>query len=118
MGPIDSTTSPNVPLNDSCYTKADYQIGSAVSGVAFSTAAEFLSDWIVLIVGAYGYSYSVTSAEAFKTGKSGILTRVSPRSTRAIFRLATFGMDSLVQMFVATRGEKGEIGDAFSVLIF
>lgn len=77
-GPWTPTAGPNAPLNDTCYTDPDYQIGSAVSGVAAWISAGFPADQLVLGVASYGHGYNVTHADAFKNGKSGALNSSFP----------------------------------------
>lgn len=77
-GPWTPTAGPNAPINDTCYSDSDHQIGSATSGIAAWIAAGFPAAQILLGVGAYGHSYSVINAEAFKDGKSGALKSSFP----------------------------------------
>jgi len=68
-GPWSPTVGPNAPLNDTCAPSAS-QDGSAVSAVKAWHSAGMPFNQIVLGVAAYGHSFRVSSADAFKKGSS------------------------------------------------
>ncbi|KAF8969395.1 endochitinase [Flammula alnicola] len=71
-GPWSATVGPNAPLNDTC-TSAQNQAGSAVSAVQKWKKAGIPVNQIVLGVAAYGHSFQVPKANAFKSGSTTTL---------------------------------------------
>lgn len=67
------TAGPNAPLNDTCLTDAAQKVGSAVSAIETWTKAGFPADQLVLAVGSYGHSYSVSKDAALVGGVLGSL---------------------------------------------
>lgn len=71
-GPWSATVGPNAPLNDTCASSAN-RGGSAVSAVKAWNKAGMPLNQIVLGVAAYGHSFRVLKASAFKKGSTTVL---------------------------------------------
>jgi len=76
-GPWSPTVGPNSPLNDTCASSAN-QGGSAVSAVKAWNEAGMPLNQIVLGVAAYGHSFTVLKASAFKNGSKTSLAPYPP----------------------------------------
>jgi chitinase len=81
-GPWSPTVGPNAPLNDTCASSQN-QDGSAVSAVQQWSKAGIPVNQIVLGVAAYGHSFQVPKANAFKSGSTTALASFPPFNTSA-----------------------------------
>ncbi|KAF9481870.1 glycoside hydrolase family 18 protein [Pholiota conissans] len=81
-GPWSPTVGPNAPLNDTCASSQN-QAGSAVSAVRQWNKAGIPVDQIVLGVAAYGHSFQVSKANAFKPGSTTAIAAFPAFNTSA-----------------------------------